>query len=115
LEAMSVKVNHIFFPPIKVVINDTDFKMFSGTEKDEGYSDMLYSGYNQIKSITIIPLLEPDDEIMVRGVILNTLKLNSPEGWNVTNDEGVELLVNTYFMMSYGSKIRFEKPEKSNR
>lgn len=96
------------FPPIDIVVNGIEHNRF--THDGKRYTGMLYHGYGDINSIDIIPELSPGDDMMIRDVILNNLRLNDPNGWNVSIDDSIQYLGNTYFIMTSDSYIRFEKP-----
>jgi len=95
-----------------LIVTDRE-KIYCQTKLSEQLADTLKLELDSCNGICVVPLMDTNQSILIKEVYLDTLKLNSPWGWNCDfNEDYVTPLPSGKFIMNFESEIAFIKPDK---
>lgn len=76
----------------------------------DNFFDTIRFEIDSTKLIKIIPVLDSFDNLLVTDIYIDTLKINSPGGWNYYDNDYIDLLPQGRFIMKFKSKLVFVRP-----
>lgn len=102
---------------IRIVVFSTDRiktitvnKTICKTDLAEQLIDTISLQVDSVESMTIIPQVDTFQSVLVKEIYIDTLKINTPWGWNCATDKNVDFLPDGIFIMNYNSYLVFQKP-----